>query len=113
VLLTEALTVNADRLRRLAHLALAESEEYRLNITFPRGQVTIITQDALTYKEVRERFPDAERLTLVQVHLAEGARVGVEGFGMPYRNPEDPVRKLRGGSTTTPLSCQASRLRAS
>lgn len=60
-----------------------------MDIKFPRGQVDMTAEQASP--AFLNRFPGAERFTLISVRLHEGARVRVDGFGMPYKNPEQPA----------------------
>lgn len=69
-------------------MGAAQSSRYSLLVRFPRGQVRIHAGDAPT--AIIKRFPGAKNLALVTVELAAGANIQVDGFGMPYANPEDP-----------------------
>ncbi|EAQ90943.1 predicted protein [Chaetomium globosum CBS 148.51] len=66
-----------------------QSEVHPVDIKFPRGQVDMTAEQASP--AFLNRFPGAERFTLISVRLHEGARVRVDGFGMPYKNPEQPA----------------------
>ncbi|KAH6850200.1 hypothetical protein B0I37DRAFT_428198 [Chaetomium sp. MPI-CAGE-AT-0009] len=67
---------------------LSQSEEYTLNIKFPRGQIDMTIEQA--HPALVKRFPGVGKLSFVSVRLHEDARVRVDGFGMPYKNPEHP-----------------------
>ncbi|KAK3295984.1 AAA domain-containing protein [Chaetomium fimeti] len=67
---------------------LSQSEEYTLTIKFPRGQIDMTVEQA--HPTIVKRFPGAEKLSFVSVRLHEQGRVRVDGFGMPYKNPEHP-----------------------
>ena len=54
---------------------------------FPRDQIDIEVSGASP--ALFKRFEGAKNLTSVSVKLHEGARVKVQGFGMPYANPGD------------------------
>ncbi|KAK3290860.1 P-loop containing nucleoside triphosphate hydrolase protein [Chaetomium fimeti] len=68
-------------------VALAQAEDYEVTVRFPRGQ-TRMSVEAATPALVK-RIPAAVSLVSVTIH--EDANVKVTGFGMPFRNPEDPV----------------------
>ncbi|KAK4155741.1 P-loop containing nucleoside triphosphate hydrolase protein [Chaetomidium leptoderma] len=68
---------------------VVQSEFYTLSLRFPRGQVTVTIEDPTPAVVKRFAGPGAKQLAMVTVELAEGARVRVDGFGMPFRNPED------------------------
>ena len=68
-------------------VGIVQSEHHTLRVRLPRGQVTVAAEQATP--AVVDRFPGTNHLTVVSVRLAEGAQVRVDGFGMPFKNPQD------------------------
>ncbi|KAK4149095.1 P-loop containing nucleoside triphosphate hydrolase protein [Chaetomidium leptoderma] len=64
---------------------LAQAEEHSLCVKFPRGQTVTIEEAA---PSLVTRLPGAR--SLVTVRFNDGAQVKVDGFGMPFKNQEDP-----------------------
>lgn len=72
----------------LGGVGAVQSAHYSIVVKFPRGHVAIKAEDAPAV--IANRFPGAKQLTLVTANLAPEAHVKVDGFGMPFANPEDP-----------------------
>jgi hypothetical protein len=82
------LIIHLDNRKIDAGKGISQSEDYSLTIRFPRGQVDMTVKEASA--ELVRMFPGANFLSLVTVRLHDGARVSVDGFGMPFKNAERP-----------------------
>lgn len=82
------LIIRSDNRKIDAGKGLSQSEDYSLNIRFPRGQIDMTAEQARA--ELVRMFPGPNFLSLVTVCLHDGARVSVDGFGMPFKNAERP-----------------------
>jgi hypothetical protein len=82
------LIIRLDNRKIDAGKGISQSEHYSLNIRFPRGQIDMTAEQAGA--ELVKMFPGAKFLSLATVRLRDGARVSVDGFGMPFKNTERP-----------------------
>lgn len=65
---------------------IAPTSRYIVEVRFPLGGTVDIIEDVAN--DLRSRFPNPDKiLTRLDVHLKEGTRVDVVGFGMPFSNP--------------------------
>lgn len=61
-----------------------------IRVKFPRGRITY-SVDSLDDDKLQGLFPAATRLlSIVRVSLHPGSEVAVEGYGLPFANPDHP-----------------------
>ncbi|KAL6407100.1 hypothetical protein AUP68_09926 [Ilyonectria robusta] len=74
----------------------------RLNVVFPSNGMIIVVED-LEDKALLETINVKGAMSVVEVCLKEGAKVMVEGFGIPFSNAGQPVHEWLTLPATTPV----------
>lgn len=74
----------------------------QLNVVFPPDDI-IITTEPLEDNALLESLDVKGAMSVVEVCLKENTKVMVEGFGIPFSNPGQPVHEWLRSPATSPV----------
>lgn len=88
------LSLNLGDAFEIGLLDFVPSTTRKLTVKFPREGIDITYRG--TSEEEKARYPaDKKHMTWFDVILGKDASVSVEGFGIPYSNPDHPAEGSR------------------